>query len=232
METRCGRGRSLLLALNETWRWRNRVGGRDQERFWMQLLRYTADDPYSLSQGPLAVDIDQPLIEPNQAVRIRARVALRGGPAAPPAALDMTLSKDGAVVKTLTMAPADTRGDGRYSAILSSLAEGEYDVRVSMPREGESAVSLSLPLRVARDVEGEMSQLAGNQAFLQSLSEATGGKSIKMEELERLPQLIEENRLRQPRTSEVNLWDSGYLFIFVLSCLTAEWALRKRFGLA
>ena len=39
-------------------------------------------------------------------------------------------------------------------------------------------------------------------------------------------------RQRQGRLAEYPLWDSPYLFVFVLACLSTEWALRKRFGLA
>ena len=40
---------------------------------------------------------------------------------------------------------------------------------------------------------------------------------------------VADNR---PRITELSLWDSPYLFVFVLACLGAEWGLRKRFGLA
>ena len=47
-----------------------------------------------------------------------------------------------------------------------------------------------------------------------------------------LPELLQGARERQSKVVEVRLWDSGYLFLFVAACLSAEWALRKRFGLA
>ena len=37
---------------------------------------------------------------------------------------------------------------------------------------------------------------------------------------------------RRPRYAEQRLWDSPYLFVFVVACLAAEWAARKRLGLA
>ena len=40
---------------------------------------------------------------------------------------------------------------------------------------------------------------------------------------------VADNR---PRVTELRLWDSPWLFAFVLACLAAEWALRKRLGLA
>jgi hypothetical protein len=37
---------------------------------------------------------------------------------------------------------------------------------------------------------------------------------------------------REPHPIEIRLWDSTYLFVFVVGCFAAEWALRKRLGLA
>jgi hypothetical protein len=37
---------------------------------------------------------------------------------------------------------------------------------------------------------------------------------------------------RRSRYVEQRLWDSPFLFVFVVACLAAEWAARKRLGLA
>ena len=61
--------------------------------------------------------------------------------------------------------------------------------------------------------------------------------SLGLEDLGNEPRLVDPARLdtirqRQSRLVEYPLWDSPYLFIFVLACLSTEWALRKKFGLA
>ena len=37
-ESRIGAGRAFFFGANETWRWRQNVGERDQDRFWSQLI--------------------------------------------------------------------------------------------------------------------------------------------------------------------------------------------------
>jgi hypothetical protein len=95
-----------------------------------------------------------------------------------------------------------------------------------------SVTELTLPLKIERSSEAEMADLSGDRDFLQRLAEASGGTCINLDQIDTLPRLVSDARLRQPRTAETALWDSAYLFLFVISCLTAEWALRKRLGLA
>src|SRR5204863_8371547 len=41
-QMRVGTGRAFFFGARETWRWRTHVGGRDQDRFWLQLVRHAA----------------------------------------------------------------------------------------------------------------------------------------------------------------------------------------------
>ena len=53
-----------------------------------------------------------------------------------------------------------------------------------------------------------------------------------MDQLAHLPEKLQQTKYDKPQLAEMSLWDSPYLFVFVLACLGAEWALRKRLGLA
>jgi hypothetical protein len=53
LESRLGNGRVLFLGLSESWRWRMRVAERDQDRFWLQLVRYGGEEPYALVNDEL-----------------------------------------------------------------------------------------------------------------------------------------------------------------------------------
>ncbi len=55
---------------------------------------------------------------------------------------------------------------------------------------------------------------------------------LRLDQLGRLPELLAALPDIRTRVTELPLWDSPYLFIFVVACFAAEWALRKRFGLA
>jgi hypothetical protein len=47
-----------------------------------------------------------------------------------------------------------------------------------------------------------------------------------------LPKRLNDLRDDVNRPIEVPLWDGPYLFLLVLGCLSAEWGIRKRYGLA
>lgn len=72
----------------------------------------------------------------------------------------------------------------------------------------------------------------GNEALLRHLADASGGKLIRLDKLEQLAKNLNRAYAGRSQFAEYSLWDSPYLFFFVLACFTAEWALRKKFGLA
>jgi hypothetical protein len=74
--------------------------------------------------------------------------------------------------------------------------------------------------------------LSGDDVRLATLVAGTGGDVVRLEDAGQLPQRIRDVREKNARPIEYSLWDSPYLFCFVLGCLGTEWALRKRFGLA
>jgi hypothetical protein len=230
-EGRLGRGRVFFLGINETWRWRYRVGQRDQDRFWVQLVRYAADEPYALVQGPLSLDVDKAVADPDDTIRVRVKVAPQrsDGPSRP---VELSVRQNGQVVQEVTLEAAGGAADGRYAASLGGLARGAYELHVAIPSSDGVEQELSLPIRIERNSEAELSNLAGDREFLQHLAEATGGNCLGLEQVGLLPELLAEARQRQPQISELELWDSPYLFLFIVGCLTAEWALRKRGGLA
>jgi len=135
-EMRVGAGRAFFFGARETWRWRYSVGGRDQDRFWLQLMRYAA----------------------------RSRAG--GG--------DMEITQD--------------------------------------------------PL-------AELANVAGDEQRLRRIANASGGEMLRIDEVADLPARIRSMGEKLPGFFEYPIWDSGYLFSFVIGCFGVEWALRKRLGL-
>jgi hypothetical protein len=233
-ETRVGNGRAFFLAMNETWRWR-RAGARQQDRFWLQLVRHAVDEPYTLSAEPLSLDLDKVVAEPGETVRVRARVSgssMGRKGASYPKELSLEVVLEEQIYRSMKLGAVGGEGEGRYGGELSGLAEGDYEVKVWAPMGDGTVAELRLPLKIERNTEAEMADISGDRNFLQRLAEASGGACINLDQIDTLPQLLADARQRHPRTAELDLWNSAYLFLFVVSCLTAEWALRKRLGLA
>ncbi len=230
-ETRAGAGRVYYLATNETWRWRQRVGERDHERFWVQLVRGAIDRPYAAVSGELSFDADAVSAEPGQTVNLRARFERALRMKEPPTRLEVQVLAAGRRIATVWL-HAEPGAPGRYSGTAPELPLGECEVRLLSPAIDGRVEELPLPLQVERKSEAEMSDLTGDRAFLQGLADASGGHVLSLDQVHTLPQLLADVRRRHPAYSETRLWDSGYLFVFVLSCLAGEWALRKQYGLA
>jgi hypothetical protein len=138
---------------------------------------------------------------------------------------------DGRLVKAVPLQHGAGQGGGRYAGVLGGLGEGVYELRLRTPLNG-GEINPVLPLIVQRSAEPELANLAGDREFLQRLADASGGRCLNLDETGQLPQLLADARSRRPRTLELPLWQSSYLFLFVLGCLTIEWSMRKRYGLA
>ncbi len=219
-DSRVGSGRVMFFGADETWRWRAKIGERDQDRFWLQLLRYAVEEPYALHDGDVAFDLDRLNVAPGEAVRARVRATTQPS---------IEIMQDGKDVRSVAMSRAGGEGAARFEATLSDLPVGQYDVKL---RLGGEATKLALPLTVSDESSPETRILSGDEVRLASLVAGTGGDVVRLEDAGQLPQRIRDVREKNARPIEYSLWDSPYLFCFVLGCLGTEWALRKRFGLA
>jgi hypothetical protein len=228
-EMRLGAGRAFFLGINETWRWRFKVGERDQEHFWRQLIQYASDDPYFAYDGPLALDTDKVSAEPGESIRVRARITEELSD--PPPAFSLDVLRGGEVVSELPLAPIGAPGGVRYGAALT-LAAGDYDLRWTVTGRSKKQHVVKIPIHVAATSEAELADLSGDRALLRKLAEASGGEFLTLDQVDRLPERLAAAGDARSRFAEMPLWDSPYLFGLVLGCFGLEWAMRKRLGLA
>jgi hypothetical protein len=204
------------------------VGERDQDRFFLQLVRAAADEPYAVSDGIVSLDADRVNVAPGESVRVRARViepTFAGTEAEP---LEVDVVRDGMVVKTQRLDGVGGADSGRFEGAVGGLAEGEYALRIHGPEGSE----LEYPLHVAPNLEPELANLSPDDDLLKRLAASSGGELRTLEQVSELPARLGALREGRPKTVEFRLWSSWYLYAFVLACLGAEWSLRKRLGLS
>jgi hypothetical protein len=243
-ESNRGLGRIFFLGTDQSWRWRGQPGGDEREQFWPQLVRLAAEEPYAASSADLSLDANVIAPEPNEPFAVRARMYdLYGHPAASPSQTLHILRADssddtgegGWPLRDVTM-NSQGEGSGRYEAtIAGGLPAGHYTLRLE-GGEDASAEAAGEPVELALSaeprLEAEMTDLSGDDRILRRIAAASGGQFLTLDQFNTLPARLAENRQKQSRLVEYPLWDSPYLFGFVLACLSAEWALRKKFGLA
>jgi hypothetical protein len=226
---RLGLGRAFFVGFDESWRWRYQVGERDQDRFWLQLVRYAAEEPYQATAGAYSLDVDRAMIGPSEPVRVRARVRSEAEGTPRPASMDVRILLEGAVIRAERLSPVGAAGQGRFETVLKGLGPGDYELQ--LVTAGQNVENLSVPLHVKESLEAEMADVTGYDRFLQQLASSTGGEALRFDQIQSLPQKISEVQTERSKFAERPLWDSPWLFGFVLACLSAEWAMRKRYGL-
>jgi hypothetical protein len=229
-QTRVGLGRSYLLGCDETWRWRSSGGTKNEDVFWKALVRRAAEEPYAAHAANLALDVDRIYLQAGEPLRIRAKVLRDDGSPSGARSQEVQIVRNGQIVSTGTMQTTAAIGPGRYETTVYDLAPGEYELRLMT--QDDSVEPPRVRVRVVRSSEAELADLSGDQRLLKRISEATGGEYLTLDQLSALPAKLAELRERQTQWVEYPLWDSPYLFLFVLSGLSLEWALRKQAGLA
>lgn len=226
---RLGRGNVFFLGIDETWRWRWRVGERDQDRFFQQLVRLAADEPYAATNAALSLDADRVVVPPGEVVRVRARLNEPPEFHPYPAALSLEIVRDGgSSVRTQSLVRVGEEDSGRYEGSVGGLEQGAYQLRVSTA----DGAQIDYPLHVASNFEAEMAQLTPDEDLLRRLAVSSGGEFRTLDQLRDLPRRLEQLQRQRVGTVELTLWSSWYLYGFVVGCLGLEWALRKRLGLS
>jgi hypothetical protein len=225
--SRVGLGKVLFIGTGETWRWQTSKVDGSADPFWTPLIRLAAEEPYAAHEGNYWLDADAVAAEPGQPLHVRARVTREDGSPARSASQELQLLRAGQILRTVPMEGA--LGGGRYEVTLGDLEEGEYELRINT--HDDLVPSPRLTVRVASSSQAEMADLSPDPTLLRHLAASSGGEFLTLEQLSSLPHRLAELRDRPGQTIEYPLWDSPYLFVFVVGCLSLEWALRKRFGL-
>ncbi|MDP9172485.1 MAG: hypothetical protein M3O30_01285 [Planctomycetota bacterium] len=232
VENRVGSGRVFFMGMNETWRWRRKVGERDQDRFWLQLVRYASEAPYATRVGGVWLDASAISIKPGESIHIRARVQDSQHNPSRDRSQTLRVTKGGAVVRNLTLTGIGNMGigtgSGKYEGTLMDLPAGDYQLRLAPTGSDPEA---NLDLHVAPSMEEEMANLTGSAQPLRRLAETSGGAYLTLGQIRNLPDLMNRSRTVQSRLVQKPIWDSVYLYSFVVACFAAEWAIRKRVGL-
>jgi uncharacterized membrane protein len=225
-----GRGRSLAVMTDTTWRWGITSGGATgdasfYERFWDRALRWLARDP---TLDPVRVTTDRERY--GAGARVVVRGTLRDGWHAPlvlDAPARLVIVDDGE--HEVGAVPVALDETGAFEAAMSAPeVAGGFRLRLLGERGGE-------PVRAEEPfvVETGGDELADPRArpdLLEALSRATEGTHVRG--WEGAPRLgdLDATRVRTLGTELVRPLASGWAIVLVMGVLGVEWILRRRWG--
>jgi Putative glutamine amidotransferase len=230
---RYGKGRTLAIAFDTTWRWvltpQDTAGA--QERFWRQVVVYLAQP-----RGNVWVNTDRARYEHDrleggsESIRIEAGVEdATGRPITAPAP-ELTLRSADGEERALAL---EARGTS-FVATPGPLEPGVYALELSANVEGTPISDEHRFEVIRREVESQ--DTIADFGLLRRMAAAGGGTFLPVS---RLGELLEQVHVagaprtrittREEAVSDALRWP---ILLMALGALCAEWALRKRQGLA
>lgn len=223
-----GRGRTLALGTDSTWRWGITTGGLTgdasaYERFWDRTLRWLARDP---ALEPARVTTDRERYGPEARVAIEAH--LRDDRYQPIADRAVRLAIVDGAGREIAFEDVRTDGEGRARASMTGPgAPAGYRV-VARPIDGTNV--LAEEGFVVEAGGDELADPRPRPTFLRELAESTGGTFI--DDPSSAPDLAEldSTRTRSLGTTVIAPLATLWALLSFLALFGAEWALRRRWG--
>lgn len=222
-----GRGRTTVFATGGSWRWRMQqpAGDTSQQTFWRQLLRSVA----GATPSRVVATTPNPRLEDDGQIQLRAEV--RDTTYLPASDADVEASVIGPDGNTeLVALRPEPLARGIYSAQWDATKPGSYVAEVTARRGTKKLGSDVLTFRRENGV-AENFHREQNRELLQKLAQETGGRYYRPADANRLAQEISYSEAGITSREMKDLWDMPVIFLAVLLLKSAEWMLRRRWGI-
>ena len=220
-----GAGTTMYNAVDDTWRWRFRVGNRYFGRYWIQSLRFLARSKL-LGKKQAEITLDRRRYQRGQTVQIQVRFPNQG---AAPRAGDLTVQvqRKGQGPRSVGL-KASPSAKNVFEGAFAATTEGEYEARLVPPPVLEGGMPTAA-FRVDPPA-GEFERVEMNEAELRRASTATGGTFVDAiaSAADVLRDLPPPQKVPLDTDPPIALWNTWPMLATFLLILTAEWVLRKR----
>jgi uncharacterized membrane protein len=227
-----GRGRSMALMIDSSWRWSltaagQGLGNRYYERFFTNAVRWLVRDP---ELTPVKLATPKQTIEPGEPAQfdVQAREADYGP--APGAQVSLVIY-DAATSKELVREQAATGQDGSARLEVPNLSPGAYRA-VTNVKKGDADLGSAEQAIAVRENGPETDDPLPHPELLARIATATGGTHATVADgFPKLKTVHETQEVEIGRRKEEPLWDNAVPLAVLAFLLSTEWLLRRRWGL-
>jgi hypothetical protein len=127
-----GAGKVFFSAIDDTWRWRLRIGDKYFGRYWVQMMRFLARSKL-VGQRQAEVATDRLRYRRGQPIQVQVRFP-NPALAQDLRALTVEVKREGQGARKVTLRPAPgSVAKNLFEATMPPLTEGKYDVRLLPP---------------------------------------------------------------------------------------------------
>ena len=219
-----GSGKTMFHAVDDTWRWRFRVGDRYFGRFWTQTIRFLARSKI-LGQKKAEIQTERKRYLRSQPIEIKVRFP---NPADAPGSGEVAVEveRKGHGSRRLTL-KATKESRNLFEGVIPQAVEGEYEVRLLPPPVLEGGLP-STTFGVDPPA-GERERTQMNEAELVRAASTSGGKFYVPGDVDSLTKdLPKPQQVPLDTDPPIPLWNTWPVLVLFLTLLTMEWVLRKR----
>jgi hypothetical protein len=222
---RYGQGRSMIFAGEASWRWKMMVASTDHsyETFWRQAARWLSAE----SPDPVAVTVPG-AAEPGDAVTIDVIARDASFNPVADADVDAALTGPGGETTPLKLRRGDTAG--RFVAAITPDRPGLYRLRAAA-RRGATALGTADQWFHVGGADREFADPRLNEGFLRRIARASGGRYVRPADASRLAGWLQSVVPQDAPPERRDLWHEPWAFAAIVMMLSAEWILRRRWGL-
>ena len=227
---RYGRGKAIAQTVQDSWLWQMhaKMSLEDQthENYWRQMLRWLVDGV------PDTVDVHTVAdrVQPGEPVTLVADVVDRAFVELNDARVVARVKRPNGTVDTVPMQWTGEQ-NGEYRATFATVEAGIYTAEVEAVR-GTTAVGRSATQVRVVPSDAEYFDASMQPARLRRIAEETGGRFYTAGKLTGLVEDLQYTGRGVTTIEERELWHMPIVLIALLGLMFAEWALRRRVGLA
>lgn len=223
---RYGHGRSMVFAGEASWRWKmlRAATDRSYEFFWRQAARWLATS----SPDPVAITLPE-APEPGDSISIDLDARDAAFAPVPDAVVEATVTAPGRDAQPVKLRRADPVS-GRFTGAFRPEQSGLYRVHAEARRGATSLGSADRWMYVG-GADREFADPRLNEAFLRRVARASGGRYVRAADAARVVSWLESSVPQNPVPERRDLWHEPWAYAAIVLLLSAEWVLRRRWGL-
>jgi hypothetical protein len=120
--------------------------------------------------------------------------------------------------------------NGRFAATVRAAVPGLYRVRAEARRGGTVLGAAERWMDIG-GVDREFVDPRLNEAWLRRIARASGGRYVRPSDASRIVGWLQETNPEQGAPERRDLWHEPLAFAVIITLLSAEWMLRRRWGL-
>ena len=220
-----GRGRVVYMNFDETWRWRQTADAKYYRAFWANVVKYLT--PTTARQVIITTGGDR--FSAGQKINVEVEAYDDDYQPLKDSGYTLTMIDKSTGDKSEIKLEAVPEKPGRYKGVIAqsqTAHRGVFELTSPSVPEGKlepKVIRIELPQAEAEKPEAD----AVTQENVASKPEF----ALNVADLGRLADLVPNGRLPTVRDMPRELWDTRMMLILIVTLLTIEWVMRKKYNM-